>query len=125
IDGDNQRDIATANAFDGTVSILKNMSSGGWLIFAYKIDYNTGNNPRNIVLGDVNGDARPDIITATYVDNTISVLKNNVGFSEGEICPGATALFIAKLTGPNYQWQQDSGAGFINIADNNIFLGTQ
>jgi hypothetical protein len=39
-------------------------------------------------------------------------------------CLGDTTVLPASITGPNYQWQQNSGSGFTNITDNAQFSGT-
>lgn len=41
------------------------------------------------------------------------------------ICPGSPASFVAPvLAGNTYQWQVDTGSGFVNIADNANYTGT-
>ena len=45
--------------------------------FATKVDYVTGYNPFSVTSADVNGDGQPDLITANYGSDTVSVLKNN------------------------------------------------
>jgi hypothetical protein len=45
--------------------------------FAGAKSYETGNGPAAIALGDVNGDGSPDLATANYNENTVSVLLNN------------------------------------------------
>lgn len=124
LNGDKKPDIITANFFDATVSVLKNTSAGDSIIFAAKTDYITGNGQRGISTGDIDGDAKPDIIAANFNDNTISVLRNNTGFQPGQLCPGGNAVFASNITGNTYQWQQDMWEGFVNVTDNDIFSGT-
>jgi hypothetical protein len=47
--------------------------------FAANIDYPTGSNPLSVVLGDVNGDAKLDIITANRDDSSSVLLGNGNG----------------------------------------------
>ncbi len=44
--------------------------------FQPKVDYATGLNPYSVAVGDLNGDAKPDLVTANLNDNTVSVLLN-------------------------------------------------
>jgi len=40
-------------------------------------DYPVGGSPQSVVVGDFNGDGRPDIATANWITNNISVLLQN------------------------------------------------
>ena len=123
INGDNKPDVTTANVFDGTVSILKNISIPGVINFGNKMDYITGSNPRSVSIGDIDGDGKPDIITANNSDNTISVLRNQIGMS-GQVCSGGSGTIGSSLQGSIYQWQVNSGSGFVNISNNANYSGT-
>jgi hypothetical protein len=45
--------------------------------FAAKVDYGTGTGPTSVAAVDVSGDGCPDILTANYTVNTVSVLLGN------------------------------------------------
>lgn len=125
VNGDDLPDACVANFYDASVSVLINKSSNSSTSFAPRLDFPTGSNPQGINVADINGDSKPDIIVANNGDNTISVLKSNIGFTEGETCVGATITLLSELAGPSYQWQVNSGAGYTNISDNAIYSGTQ
>jgi len=76
VDGDGKPDLATANLNNNNVSVLRNTGTAGTVSFATKIDYATGNRPFLVAIGDVDGDGKPDLATANYSDNTVSVLRN-------------------------------------------------
>jgi hypothetical protein len=40
------------------------------------------------------------------------------------ICPGSSTTLYAGRSGSNYQWQADTGTGFINIAPNSVYGGS-
>ena len=44
--------------------------------FAAKTDFATGAGPASVAVGDFNGDGKPDLATANYSANTVSVLLN-------------------------------------------------
>ncbi|WP_324680612.1 FG-GAP-like repeat-containing protein [Hymenobacter sp. GOD-10R] len=49
--------------------------------FASKADFNTGESPYSVALGDVNADGRLDIVTASRGDNSVSVLLGQANSS--------------------------------------------
>jgi FG-GAP-like repeat/PASTA domain/FG-GAP repeat len=65
LNGDRRPDLAAANDGDNedgnTVSVLLNRGGGR---FRAKRDYRTGRDPREVAIGDLNGDGKPDLATA-------------------------------------------------------------
>jgi len=106
VDGDGKPDIATANRSSNTISILRNTSSSGNLSFDTKVDYPTATDPRSVVLGDVDNDGKPDILSANPTSNTASILRNQLGepsitsFTPTSAAAGASVIISgANLTG--------------------------
>ncbi len=64
----------SSDSDNGAVSVLLN---NGDNTFANPVHYTAGNGPINVVVGDVNGDGKPDIVTADNNGNTVSVLLGN------------------------------------------------
>jgi gliding motility-associated-like protein len=75
-DGDGDQDIAMNSWDASSVSVLKNISTIGTILFAPKVDFTTGTNPEGIAAGDIDGDGKPDIVTTDVNAFTVSVLKN-------------------------------------------------
>jgi hypothetical protein len=71
--GDGRLDLAVANNFDGTVTILLGQV-GGAFVEQVGSPYTVGNRPVGIATADVNGDGLLDIATANGADGTITVL---------------------------------------------------
>ncbi|HLX69361.1 MAG TPA: FG-GAP-like repeat-containing protein, partial [Verrucomicrobiae bacterium] len=79
VDGDGRLDIVVPNFDAGTVSVFQNLSTPGSLTsgsFAPRMDYAVGTQPLSVVVSDLDGDGRPDIIAANFGSSTVSVLKN-------------------------------------------------
>ncbi len=78
VNGDGHPDLITANNADNTVSVLLNTTAPGSGIasFATQQTFATGIAPNWVIATDVNGDGKPDLITANVGDNTVSVLLN-------------------------------------------------
>jgi hypothetical protein len=76
LNGDGKADLASANQglFVSTVSVLLNNGNGS---FQAKRDFESGGNPGSVAIGDLNGDAKPDLVTANSGSDTLSVLVNN------------------------------------------------
>jgi hypothetical protein len=78
VNGDGRPDLLTANYpggnQDGSVSVLLGNGSGA---FAAKTDFATGSGPVLVTVADVNGDGKPDLVTANQGGPTVSVLLGN------------------------------------------------
>lgn len=80
-DGDGKPDLATANNYSTTgspasVSILRNTSSNGAISFGVHQDIPTGVQTFAIAAGDLDGDGKPDMVSSSLADKTISVFRN-------------------------------------------------
>src|SRR5207247_180358 len=71
--GDGKPDLAVANNFSSTVSVLLGKGDG---TFGPKSDYGTGSDPRSVAIGDLNGDGKPDLAVANAGSNTVTMLLN-------------------------------------------------
>lgn len=79
MDQDGQLDVVVADVSSNTITVFRNLGSSGYLENEYgasKIELTTGKKPMNVLLADVDGDGKIDIVTTNYDDNSISVFKN-------------------------------------------------
>jgi gliding motility-associated-like protein len=83
VDGDGKPDIASANYTNSAfgISVLRNISATGTIdtnSFSAKKDFNTSTNAGtlSVVLGDIDGDGRPDLISANSTTRSISIFRN-------------------------------------------------
>jgi len=87
LNADGRPDVVTANADSNanTVSVLLGNGDG---TFGRKTDFGTGSTPGSVAIADLNGDGRPDVVTANIgyhgADNTVSVL---LGIGDGTFGP--------------------------------------
>jgi hypothetical protein len=88
VNGDGQPDLITANFGTSTAGVLLGRVGGG---FAPVITYPAGANgsPRGVAVADVNGDSRPDIVTANS-DDTAGVLLGQAGGGFSAASPYST-----------------------------------
>jgi hypothetical protein len=78
LNADGKRDIAAARYDDGFVSILLN-GGGGSFHVQPRFGYRAGPGATSIAIGDLNGDRKPDLVTAksTYGGDRVSVFPGN------------------------------------------------
>lgn len=76
LDGDGKIDLGTANTTDGTISILRNVSSATTFSFEAKRDIATGTWPQSLAMGDLNFDGKIDIVVVNSFSHNIAILKN-------------------------------------------------
>jgi hypothetical protein len=82
IDGNGKPDLVNGYNSGGTfVSVLKNTSTSGTVgpgSLASRYDVITLSSPYGIAFGDLDGDGKPDLVSANYSSNTISVIRNTM-----------------------------------------------
>ena len=104
LNGDGLPDIVTSDYKDNEVSVLLNQGDQPPIEFGPPKDYAVGKGPNEVQVADLTGDGIPDIVTANYGSDTVSVLMGNGNgtFQPQQTFPagsGPASLAIADLTG--------------------------
>lgn len=128
IDGDGKLDLVVPNESSFTVSVFRNIGTGGNIAFDYRIDL-PASTPTGIAVGDLNKDGKPDLAAINLVSNTVSIFRNtsvpgsvsfaaNVDYPTGQY---PTGISIGDLDGDT--WPEivvaNSNSNFLSIFKNN------
>jgi hypothetical protein len=109
LDGDGKQDIAVSNGGANTISVFRNTGTIGSIVagsFAAKVDFPSGSIPQAVVIGDIDGDGKPDLSVSNFSVSSVSVLRNTIAPAPPTITsfyptygqPGASV----NLYGPNF-----------------------
>ena len=126
--GDGKVDIVTG--YSKIIKVFKNISTANMFLVdsafttAITPAYNDYSQPVDISVVDIDGDGKNEINVADR--GAVSIFRNQINESSKlQLCPpiGSSTL-QSGLSGSSYQWKLDTGNGFVNIADNTNYTGT-
>jgi hypothetical protein len=126
LNGDGLPDLAVANFFSNSVSVLLNTTAPGSTTptFAGKQDFATGSFPESVAMGDLNGDGSPDLAIANSKSNSMSVLLNTTAAGAAVVSFAAKQDF-AVGTGPaSVALAGYNGDGTLDVAVANFHSNT-
>jgi IPT/TIG domain./FG-GAP repeat. len=105
LDGDGKVDVAAANFFHvngepGQLTVLRNNGSPGIISFEYQKNFIDGPFSHSIAAADLNGDGKPEIITSSIMDSSISIFQNtstpgNIQFAPRIVYPADDGYWIS------------------------------
>jgi hypothetical protein len=101
VDGDGKLDIVVSDYDESIVSVYRNQCSPGSITtnsFATRVDFPVGTGPTGVAVQDLDGDGKPEIVTANYAGTTVSVLRN-LG-TMGSITTNSFAPAVSFTVGP-------------------------
>jgi photosystem II stability/assembly factor-like uncharacterized protein len=109
--------------------LIRNISSPGVIANQSLQDF-PGVYPNNPSVYFTNGtdfdmDGRTDIALTGTNDNNFVILKNEIGVPlPFQTCTTGTSTLSSDVTGTVYQWQRNTGSGYVNLTDNDTVSGT-
>jgi hypothetical protein len=127
LDGDGKIDVAVCNNGDQQTGLFKNNSTGSLISLQPAFLYTAAVEPAAINLGDLDSDGKPDIIISNAeLNQSVSIYRNTTGEPVRlNLCPPvAGTTFSSDQPGLSWQWQLNTGTGFVTINDNSNYSGT-
>ena len=125
LNGDGKVDfVTTTTDSDSLIYVNKNTSSLNTVSFSPGVGYPAGADIYTFSQSaDLDADGKPEIIYINNKLSSISILRNKIG--SALLCPGGNSVLNSSITsGSNFQWQVNTGGGFINISDNTNYSGS-
>lgn len=121
LNGDGKPDLAVANYGSNGVSVLLGNGNGTFSEASYS-PLGVGANPVSIAISDVNGDHKPDLVTANYGSSNVSVLiansnttfQNAINYSVGA-APRSIVLADVNNDGKSDLLVANSGSSTVSV----------
>ena len=105
LDLDGKIDLVIANYVGNTLSVIRNNSNGEALVpgtFLAPIALPSSGNPYGIVIGDLNNDNKPEIVSVNVSSNGIRIYQNQANVGSLSTTSFANPFFLSTGTGPVY-----------------------
>ena len=120
LNGDGRPDIAVTGGYGESVfSLYSNTSVAATVSFAPQVTYRSpGYSLFGIAAGDMDGDDKPDLLISDE-QSKIIFFKNQADlFVPKSVCNNAGVTLTSNLSSTSYQWQVNTGNGFVNLVNN-------
>lgn len=115
LNGDARPDIAVVTWNTSKLTVYNNLCTPGNIILGNKVLYNVAVHPKDIAIGDIDGDGKPDLTIVANSANKLSVLRKTSPLSITGVSPLVAPVGAAvTITGFNFKNQ---------LAENIVFFG--
>lgn len=128
LNGDGKLDISIASINESSryLNIFINKSTNASFSFD-KYDVTTNEKARNIKIGDIDGNGKPDLVFTGIGNNKISIISNEhclipqiFGENNRTFCDGSElSLSTSGAPDTNFKWYKNDGASELMVKDSN------
>ncbi len=116
LDGDGKPEIIITDQDYDMISVFRNTSTHSTLnntSFAAPVNFETGDGPAGIAIGDIDGDGKPDIAVTNNISSTVSVFRNTSSRGIIDASTLAPQVSLPTSTGP----ADNAGTANISMGD--------
>jgi hypothetical protein len=126
LDGDGDRDLATANGSNSSVTVLRNNGVANFAPFGSSPEA-AGAFPTAITAADIDGDTDPDLLVADQLDDAVYVFRNNgnANFAQPASSPEPAGDIPAHVAAADLDGDTDidlAVANAIDVADGDVTI---
>jgi uncharacterized protein (TIGR03437 family) len=123
LNGNGPLDLAIADFVAYTVTVMIGNGSGEFLP-GPSSPYLVGTNPRSVVVGDFNGDGKPDLAICNQTDGTVTILLNSATgvFTAATNSPFTVGEEPASMVVGDFNGDGKLDLAFANVLGNNVTL---
>ena len=119
--GDGIPDLAIANEYDNTITVLKGDGTGGFTAFPAS-PFTVGYNPACVVVADFNGDGNLDLATANLSSSNVTVLLGNGigGFTPAPASPAVQGIAPVSMAVGDFNGDYIPDLAIADSSSNNV-----
>lgn len=114
LDGDGKPDLVSTNSGGSNIATMLNTSTSGSISLAAKKGTTIGTTPSCLVIGDIDGDGKPDIAALGKANSTVNIFRNNA--TAGNIILGARVTLSTIATPTFFAFCDFDGDGKPDMA---------
>ncbi|RYZ22805.1 MAG: T9SS type A sorting domain-containing protein [Chitinophagaceae bacterium] len=99
LDADGKLDLIVTGGSGAWIYVLKNQSTPGAMSFATRVVLGTGSEPRQVAVGDLDGDGLPDLAVSNKSSASVSLLRNTSTTAGLAFAPKVDIATVASTEG--------------------------
>jgi PKD repeat protein len=116
-------DFAVANGYSNNLQVFLNNGSGGFTQ-ASGSPYPTGNRPRTIAQGDINGDGAVDLVVSNALSDDISIYfgSSTGAFTQAGNSPISTGIYPFQIIMTDFNLDGNRDIGVVCYGSNGVYI---
>jgi hypothetical protein len=110
INGDGKVDVISANIGTNTLRVFQSSSTSGTISLSSGVTFSTGSQPYFGIAADIDGDTKPDMVSADYNSSRLSVFRNTQLATEPSTASSFMSFSSLTANSMTVSWANGNGA---------------